>query len=85
MEILARHSFVTAGNLKMTLTPTNSNQIFSAGDAGIAGKLSLSLSGFSLGSLHVGDTFQILSVTGSMGGVDFTDPLYPEAGLDHVT
>ena len=46
LEILARHSFVTAGNLKMQLTPTNSNQIFSAGDAGIAGKLSLSLAAF---------------------------------------
>lgn len=81
VEILARHSFVTAGNLKITLNPTNSNQIFSAGDAGISGKLSLSLSGFSPGSLHVGDSFQIISVTGSMGGVDFTDPNYPRPDL----
>ena len=65
----------------MTVTPTNSNQIFSAGDAGISGKLTISLSGFSAGSLHVGDFFPILSVTGSMGGVDFSNPLYPVPDL----
>jgi hypothetical protein len=82
VEILARHSFVTAGNLKMTLTPGNTNQIFSAGDAGIAGKLSLSLSGFSAGSLHVGDVFPILTVSGSLGGVDFTDPVFLKPDLN---
>lgn len=81
VEILARHSFVTAGNLKMTITPSNANQIFSAGDAGIAGKLSLSLAGFSAGSLHVGDAFPILTVGGTLGGVDFTDPIYLKPDL----
>jgi len=81
VEILARHSFVTAGNLKMTITPNNANQIFSAGDAGIAGKLSLSLAGFSAGQLHVGDSFPILTVSGSLGGVDYTDPVYLKPDL----
>lgn len=81
LEILARHSFVTTGDLKMQITPTNANQIISAGDAGIAGKLSISLSGFSAGSLHVGDLFPILSVSGSIGGVDLTNPLYPVPDL----
>ncbi|MCC7475622.1 MAG: hypothetical protein IT425_09515 [Pirellulales bacterium] len=81
VEVLARHSFVTTGNLKMTLTPDNANQIFSAGDAGISGKLSLSLSGFSIGSLSVGNTFPILTISGSMGGVDWSDPTYPKPDL----
>jgi T5SS/PEP-CTERM-associated repeat protein len=82
IEILARHSFVTAGDLKLTLTPNNANQIFSAGDAGIDGKLSISLSGFAPGSLQVGDSFQIISVTGQMGGVDMTDPTFPKVDLN---
>ncbi len=81
IEVLARHSFVTAGDLKLTLTPDNANQIFSAGDGGIAGKLSLTLSGFSPGTLHVGDSFQIISVTGNLGGVDLSDPNYPKVDL----
>jgi hypothetical protein len=81
LEILARHSFVTAGELKMTLDPQSSNQIFSAGDAGIAGKLTVSLSGFAPGSLNIGDSFQIISVSGQMGGVDFSNPNYPVPDL----
>lgn len=81
VEILARHSFVTAGNLKMTLTPTSSNKIVSAGDAGIDGKLTLSLSGFSPGSLHIGDSFEIINVTGSLGGVNLSNPNYPTVDL----
>lgn len=82
VEVLARHSFVTAGDLRITLNPQNSNQIFSAGDAGIAGKLSISLSGFTPGSLEVGDVFQIITVAGNLGGVDFSDPLYPKVDLN---
>ena len=81
VNVLARHSFVTAGELKMTLDPQNSNQIHSAGDAGITGKLTVSLSGFTPGSLSIGDSFQIITATGSMGGVDFTNPLYPVPDL----
>jgi hypothetical protein len=81
LEILARHSFVTAGNLKMTLTPTSSNKVVSAGDAGIDGKLTLSLSGFAPGSLQVGDTFEIINVTGALGGVDLTNPQMPKVDL----
>ncbi len=81
LEVLARHSFVTTGNLNFTITPNSSNQIFSAGDAGISGKLSLNLSGFSFGSLNVGDVFPILSVSGSLGGVDLSDPNYPVPDL----
>ena len=78
VDILARHSFVTTGNLRMTLDPEGTTQIFSAGDAGIAGKLSVSLAGFGVGDLAVGDLLPILSVGGILGGVDFTDPLYPK-------
>jgi hypothetical protein len=81
VEILARHSFVTAGNLKMTLTPTSANRIVSAGDAGIDGKLTLSLSGFAPGSLSFGDSFEIINVTGMLGGVDFTNPNLPQVDL----
>ena len=65
----------------MTLDPDNSTQLFSAGDAGIAGKLSVSLAGFGPGELQVGDLFPILTVGGSLGGVDFSDPLYPKVDL----
>lgn len=81
LEVLARHSFVTAGELKITLDPQSSNQIFSAGDAGITGKLIVSLSGFAPGSIQIGDSFKILEVTGSMGGVDLTNPNYPTPDL----
>jgi hypothetical protein len=65
----------------MTLDPENSTQIFCAGDAGIAGKLSVTFAGFGPGDLQVGDLFPILSVGGSLGGVDFSDPLYPKVDL----
>ena len=78
VDVLARHSFVTTGTLNMALDPEGTTQIFSAGDAGIAGKLSVSLVGFSAGKLQVGDLLPILTVGGILGGVDFTDPLYPK-------
>ena len=81
LEVLARHSFLTAGNLKMTLHPTETSHIDVAGDLGIAGKLSLSLSGFAPGSLQIGDTFEIISYGGQLGGVDLTDPLNPKVDL----
>jgi hypothetical protein len=81
IDVLARHSFVTTGTLRMTINPENTNQILSAGDAGIAGKLSINLAGFGPGDLHIGDTFPILSVGGFLGGVNFSDPLYPKVDL----
>jgi len=81
LEVLARHSFLTAGDLKVTLHPTQTSHIFAAGDAGIAGKLSINLSGFAPGSLQIGDTFEIISVSGNMGGVDLSDPNNPKIDL----
>jgi hypothetical protein len=65
----------------MTLTPASDNRIVSAGDAGIDGKLTLSLSGFAPGSLSIGDSFEIINVTGSLGGVDFSNPTFPTVDL----
>jgi T5SS/PEP-CTERM-associated repeat protein len=78
LEVLARHSFITAGDLKVTLDPDETSNIFVAGDAGIAGQLSISLNGFGPGDLSVGDSFQIMTVGGNMGGVDLTNPLNPK-------
>jgi hypothetical protein len=81
VDVLADHSFLTAGNLKITLNPTNPTHITSAGDVGIAGKLTVSMSGFSPGSLMIGDSFEIISFSGSIGGVDLSDPLRPIVDL----
>jgi hypothetical protein len=77
VDVLARHSFITAGDLRISLNPTNPTHITSAGDVGIAGKLTVSLSGFAPGSLSIGDSFEIISFAGSLGGVDLSDPLRP--------
>jgi hypothetical protein len=81
VDILARHSFVTAGELRYQLNPSNSSQITTAGDLGITGKLSVTLSGFTFGSLQVGDTFEIITAGGQLGGVDLTDPRHPVPDL----
>jgi hypothetical protein len=77
LEVLARNSFVTAGNLSVGLSPTEWSHIDVVGDVGIAGKLTVSLSGFAPGSLSVGDSFEIISFGGDIGGVNFDDPLRP--------
>ena len=41
----------------------------------------MTLSGFSPGELEVGDTFEIMSVAGDIGGVDASDPLRPRPDL----
>lgn len=81
VEVLARHSFVTAGELVIDLNPTNPTHLLIGGDAGISGDLTVSLSGFGTGSLAVGDTFEIISVAGDLGGVDLSDPLKPRPDL----
>lgn len=81
VDILARHSFVTSGNLSVSLNPTNPTHISVPGDAGITGKLTVTMSGFSPGSLFIGQEFEIISVTGQLGGVDLTDPFHPAVDL----
>ena len=81
VDVLARHSFITAGDLRISLNPTNPTHITSAGDVGIAGKLTVSLSGFTPGSLSIGDSFEIISFAGALGGVDLSDPLRPLVDL----
>jgi hypothetical protein len=81
VDILARHSFVTAGELRFELDPTNASRISTAGDAGITGALSVSLQGFSADTLEEGDTFEIITAAGQLGGVDLTDPLRPRPDL----
>lgn len=81
VEVLARHSFVTAGELMIDLNPTNPTHLLVGGDAGITGDLTVSLTGFGTGSLSVGDTFEIISVAGDLGGVDLSDPLNPRPDL----
>jgi hypothetical protein len=77
-EVLQRHSFVTSGNLDITLGPNfPMPAITTAGDVGIAGKLTVRLSGFTPGSLALGSTFEIISASGQLGGVDISDPLHP--------
>ena len=51
IDVLADHTFITAGELRINLNPINPSHITSAGDVGIAGKLTVNLSGFSPGSL----------------------------------
>jgi hypothetical protein len=81
VDIIARHSFVTAGELMYELNATNSSRISTAGDVGIAGKLSVTLSGFATDSLSIGDSFEIISAGGQIGGVDLGDPLRPRPDL----
>jgi hypothetical protein len=81
VDVLGRHSFVTAGNMSVELNAQDLSQIFVAGDAGIAGRLTISLANFSLGSLSAGDTFPLLSVTGGLGGVDLSNPFQPQVDL----
>lgn len=77
IDVLADHTFITAGDLRINLNPINPSHITSAGDVGIAGKLTVNMSGFSPGSLSIGDSFEIISFAGDIGGVDLTDPLRP--------
>jgi hypothetical protein len=77
VEVLARHSFVNTGTIKLELNPTSPTHFLIGGDAGISGKLSVTLDGFLAGDLGIGDTFEIMSVAGEMGGVDVSDPLRP--------
>jgi hypothetical protein len=81
VEVLARHSFVNTGDMQISLNPTNPTHFLIGGDAGISGELTVTLSGFSPGELEVGDTFEIMSVAGDIGGVDATDPLRPRPDL----
>jgi T5SS/PEP-CTERM-associated repeat protein len=77
IDVLADHTFITAGDLRINLNPINPSHITSAGDVGIAGKLTVNMSGFSPGSLAIGDSFEIISFAGDIGGVDLSDPLRP--------
>jgi T5SS/PEP-CTERM-associated repeat protein len=81
VEVLARHSFVNTGDLQINLNPDSPTHILVGGDAGISGDLAVTISGFSPGTLQVGDTFEIISVAGGIGGVDLTDPLRPRPDL----
>ncbi len=77
VNVIKGLTFISAGNLIVSPTTT----ISTAGNAGITGGLTVNLSGVTFGSLHEGDIFQILSVTGSIGGVDFSDPTTPKVDL----
>jgi hypothetical protein len=77
VNVIKGLTFISAGNL--TVSPTS--LISTAGNAGITGGLTVNLSNVPFGSLHEGDVFQILSVTGSIGGVDLSDPTTPKVDL----
>jgi hypothetical protein len=81
VEVLARHSFVNTGEMNIQLSPTSPTHFLIGGDAGISGELSVKLTGFSAGDLEIGDTFEIMSVAGDLGGVDQSDPLRPRPDL----
>jgi hypothetical protein len=81
VEVLARHSFVNTGDMIISLNPTSPTHFLIGGDAGISGELTVNISGFSPGELEIGDTFEIMSVAGDLGGVDQTDPLRPKPDL----
>jgi hypothetical protein len=81
VEVLARHSYVNTGDMIINLNPTSPTHFLIGGDAGISGELTVNISGFSPGELEVGDTFEIMSVAGDLGGVDQTDPLRPKPDL----
>jgi hypothetical protein len=81
VEVLARHSFVNTGDMRIDLNPTSPTHFLIGGDAGIGGELTVALTGFSAGDLEIGDTFEIMSVAGELGGVDESDPLRPKPDL----
>jgi T5SS/PEP-CTERM-associated repeat protein len=81
VEVLARHSYVNTGDMIISLNPTSPTHFLIGGDAGISGELTVNISGFSPGELEIGDTFQIMTVAGDLGGVDQTDPLRPKPDL----
>ncbi|MCI0491971.1 MAG: hypothetical protein L0Z07_03425 [Planctomycetes bacterium] len=81
IDILDQSSFITAGNLIIDVSPIQLSQISVAGNAGIAGKLTVRLKDFAAGSLLAGDTFPIISITGTLGGVDLSNPLDPTVDL----
>jgi hypothetical protein len=81
IDILERHSFITAGELMVEINPSAPNPFFVAGDVGIAGKLSVSFINTPFGSLSDGDLFPILTFGGDIGGVNLSDPLHPTVDL----
>lgn len=82
IDVLQRHSFVTAGELIVDVDPTKPSPINTAGDVGIAGKLVVNIKNVTPGTLVVGQTFDVITFGGQIGGVDLTDPLRPAVDLD---
>ena len=75
--IIQGFTFINTGVFNVTLDPTTTTPFSIAGNAGIAGSLQVSLTGFTAGSLKVGDSFPIISAQ-AIGGVNVTDPHNPK-------
>lgn len=77
LVVLGRNTFVTTGNLEITLDPLGSGIVDVAGDVALSGTLTAQLSGDLITTLSHGDVFELISFDGEAYGVDFTDPLNP--------
>jgi hypothetical protein len=78
---LDRHSFISAGTLNLEVGPSLPTPITTSGDVGLEANLIAKIIGVTPGSLVVGDTFELISFAGDIGGVDLSDPLNPEVDL----
>lgn len=82
VRVLQRHSLVAAGKLTLEVNPSNPAPLATAGDLGLYADLRINLVNIPSGSLGLGDTFEIMSFGGDLGGVNLADPQRPTVDLD---
>ncbi len=68
-------SLSIAGFLEMEVSIANPSRIQVAGDLGLDATLFLSFATDAISSLSHGDAFELMTFSGDIGGVDFSDPL----------
>lgn len=82
IEVLARQSFMTGGQLTVDVNPATAPPISTAGDVGIAGGLHVNFKNVLTGSLVEGTEIPLITFDGNIGGVDLSDPFHPTIDLD---